>query len=250
MQRKSFFLIAFLCGVIAAGSMYFYLRGVDRNPSISYQPLVFAKSNITARTVIGASQLEIKNVPSQAYPLGGFSSIQQVAGSVALLNLTAGDIIIKPMIQTQNTQNGGHESYSGSSAALAVPVGKRAVAIPINLVSGVGYAVKPGDHVDVLVTMDIKNSTDTEAQTVTSLAAQDVLVLSVGDSSTSGDKSKVETKSYTLALSVSQAMAVTLGSEKGSLRLLLRNPVNTEIDTENPMKSNAFLDPNYFNQVK
>jgi len=45
-------------------------------------------------------------------------------------------------------------------------------------------------------------------------------------------------------------MAVTLGSEKGSLRLLLRNPVNTEIRQDAPVTGNVFLDPNYFNHYK
>ncbi|MCO5386705.1 MAG: Flp pilus assembly protein CpaB [Desulfosporosinus sp.] len=139
---------------------------------------------------------------------------------------------------------------TGSTAALTVPNGKRAVAIPIGLVSGVGYAIRPGDHVDVLVTIDINDSNaNTQAVTVTTLAAQDVLVLSVGET-LKEEKNKVETKSYTLALSVPQAMAVTLGSEKGSLRLLLRNPVNTEIRQDTPFTENIFMDPNFINNYK
>ncbi|MCO1600319.1 RcpC/CpaB family pilus assembly protein [Desulfosporosinus nitroreducens] len=72
----------------------------------------------------------------------------------------------------------------------------------------------------VLVTIDINDSNaNTQAVTLTTLAAQDVLVLSIGET-LKEEKNKVETKSYTLALSVPQAMAVTLGGEKGSLRLL------------------------------
>jgi len=85
--------------------------------------------------------------------------------------------------------------------------------------------------------------------TVTTLAAQDVLVLSVGETLRE-EKNKVETKSYTLALSVPQAMAVTLGSEKGGLRLLLRNPVNTEIRQDTPFTENIFMDPNFINNYK
>ncbi|MHB1406457.1 MAG: Flp pilus assembly protein CpaB, partial [Desulfitobacteriaceae bacterium] len=136
---------------------------------------------------------------------------------------------------------------TGSSTALTIPEGKRAVAIPIGLVSGVGYAVKPGDHVDVLVTLDLKDPAGT--RTITSLAAQDILVLSVGES-ISGDKSKPDAKSYTLALSVPQAMAVTLGSEKGSLRLLLRNPANSEQLTDSPIDQSVFLSPDYHNIYK
>ena len=250
MQRKGFFFLALICGLIAAGSMYIYLNGANRNPSVSLKPLVVVKTNIPARSVIDASQLVVKDVPTQGYPQGGYSTIQNVVGSVALLNLSAGDLIVSSMLERQSSQNPINGISSGSNTALTVPDGKRAVAIPIGLVSGVGYAVKPGDHVDILVTLDIKDSSaNAQAVTVTSLAAQDVLVLSVGESIAS-DKAKADTKSHTLALSVPQAMAVTLGSEKGSLRLLLRNPGNAEIRKDTPINGNVFLDPNYINTYK
>jgi len=238
MQRKGFFLLALICGLIAAGSMYLYLNGATKNPSISLKPLVMVKTNIPARSVIDASQLVLKDVPTQGYPQGGFSTIQNVVGSVALLNLSTGDLVVSAMLERPNPQEFGKGNSLGSSTALTVPDGKRALAIPIGLVSGVGYAVKPGDHVDILVTM-----------AATTLVAQDVLVLSIGGSIT-GDKAAVETKSYTLALSVPQAMAVTYASEKGSLRLLLRNPLNSEIRQDAPVSANVFSDPNYINNYK
>lgn len=250
MQRKGFFLLALICGLIAAGSMYFYLHGATKNQSVSLKSLVVVKTNIQARSVIEASQLEVKNVPVQGYPQGGFTSIQNVVGSVALLNLSAGDLVVSAMLQRLNTQSSDTKNPTGSTTALTVPDGKRAIAIPIGLVSGVGYAVKPGDHVDILVTVDIKDSSpNSQVVTATTLAAQDVLVLSVGES-ISGDKAKVDTKSYTLALNVPQAMAVTYGSEKGSLRLLLRNPANSDIRQDTPVTGNVFLDPNYINRFK
>lgn len=246
MQRKGFFLLALICGLIAAGSIFIFLSNTQRTPQSSMKPLVVAKSNIPARSIIKADQLMIKDVPNQGYPYGGASSVQSIVGSVALINLTIGDSIVNSMIE--HPSNNATQSSPTSSTALTVPDGKRAVAIPIGLVSGVGYMVKPGDHIDILVTMDIKNATGS-SQTVTSLAAQDILVLDVGES-TVNDKAKVESKSYTVALTVPQAMAVTLGSEKGSLRLLLRNPANTDQRSDTPFTANQFLDQNYFNQYK
>jgi pilus assembly protein CpaB len=248
MQRKGFFLLALICGLVAAGSMYIYLNGATRNPPSTLKPLVIVKTSIPARSVIDASQLVIKDVPTQSYPQGGYSTIQNVVGSVALLNLSAGDLVVSAMLERPNSQDLGKGNSLGSTTALTVPDGKRALAIPIGLVSGVGYAVKPGDHVDILVTMEIKDST-APAVIATTLAAQDVLVLNVGESTTT-DKAKVDTKSYTLALSVPQAMVITFGSEKGSLRLLLRNPANSEIRQDAPVSGNVFLDPNYINRFK
>lgn len=245
MHRKGFLLLALICGLIAAGSTYFYLNNThQQNSQVILKPLVVAKSSIPARSIIKAEQLTVKDIPSQGYPLGGASSIQSVVGSVSLVALSTGDFVVNSVVEhpSSNANN-----VSGSNA-LTVPDGKRAVAVPIGLVSGVGYMVKPGDHVDVLVTMEVKD-TSGNSKTVTTLAAQDVLILSVGESAAS-DKTKVEIKSYTLALTVPQAMSVTLGSEKGSIRLLLRNSANTEQRQDAPFTANQFLDPNYFSQYK
>jgi pilus assembly protein CpaB len=40
---------------------------------------------------------------------------------------------------------------SGSDAALLVPAGQVAVAVEINRVSSVAYAIRPGDHVDIMI---------------------------------------------------------------------------------------------------
>lgn len=252
MGRRVFLLLALICGLVAAGSTYSYLGSINKVnvTELEHKPLVMVKTNIIARTLIQADQLIIKNVPLQDYPQGGAKTIQSVAGTVALVTLKPGDPLLEAMIQRQSTHEVASQPTSSpvSSSPVAatssiVPEGKRAVAIPINLISSVGYAVQPGDHVDVLVTIDVKDATG-NAQAITALAAQDVLVLNTGVT-IAPDKSIVEAKYYTLALSVPQALAVTLASEKGNLRLLLRNPANKEIREDQAVSPNIFLDPNY-----
>lgn len=243
MVRKGFVFLALISALIAAGSAFLYLNGLNKKKALEFKPLVVAKADVAARTVLAPEQLILKEVPANGYPQGGFSSIQGLIGSVVLVNLKPGDPVLSSMVERSSEGTESVKSNGvGGSSALTVPEGKRAVAIPIGLVSGVGYSVKPGDHVDVLITMDIKDANGTK--TITSLAAQDVLVLSVGES-ISGDKNKPDAKSYTLALSVPQAMAVTLGSEKGSLRLLLRNPANTEQRSDTPIDQSVFLNSDY-----
>ena len=252
MGRKVFFLLALICGLVAAGSAYLYLESINKVSVPELKPLVMVKTNILARTAIQADQLIVKNVPLQGYPQGGSKTIQSVAGTVALVSLKPGDPLLEAMIQRQSapeaSQPTGSQVSSSSLTAtsLVVPEGKRAVAIPINLVSSVGYAVKPGDHVDVLLTIDVKDPVTDKSQTITTLVAQDVLMLNVGESlSSTKDKPVESSKYFTLALSVPQALVVTLGSEKGNLRLLLRNPVNKEIREDQAVSPSIFLDSNY-----
>ncbi len=256
MKRKGFLVLALLCGMIAALSTFFFLRNNSKTAVVAIKPLVVAKTNIPARSVIDSSQLVIRDVPKQGYPQGGAAKISDVSGAVSLVNLKPGDVILSSEVELATGLStpppagaNSQASTSGSGApvtpTLSVPEGKRAMAIPVNLISSVAYNVKPGDHVDILATMDIpaagqpSQSSGTAATvTVTSLVAQDVLVLSTGDG-------KSEAKAYVLALSVPEAMAVDLASEKGSLRLLLRNPANQEIRQDTPIGSNVFLDPKY-----
>ncbi|MFZ3101525.1 MAG: Flp pilus assembly protein CpaB [Desulfitobacteriaceae bacterium] len=262
MGRKGFFILALIFGLIAAGSAYQYLQSINQVSIPELRPLVLAKSNIPARSMIRADQLIVKEIPLNGYPQGGAKTIQSVTGTVALVNLNPGDPVLEVMFQRQSKPEGTQISASSTVSnplvdvtPLVVPKGKRAVAIPIGLVSGVGYAVRPGDYVDILVTIDVKDtSADKSQTTITTLAAQDVLVLSVGDSPTvikdKADSKAAESKFYTLALSVPQALTVTLGSEKGNLRLLLRNPVNQEMREDQAISPSIFLDPNYFKRFQ
>ncbi len=245
MGRKVLFILALICGLIAAGSAYLYIGSINKVSVPELKSLVLVKTAIPARSVIQANQLIVKDVPLQGYPQGGSKEILSVAGSVALIPLNPGDPVLDAMIQRQTALEGSSSKTPSpvTSNKLIVPEGKRAIAIPIGLVSGIGYAVKPGDHIDVLATIEVKDAAG-NAQTITTLAAQDVLVLNIGET-TAADKSKVESKFYTLALSVPQALAVTLASEKGSLRLLLRNPINKEIREDLAVSPNIFLDSNY-----
>lgn len=250
MKRKFYFLMAVISGLVFALGLYYYMKNMKADIPVEVKPLVVAGEDIPARSIIQKDQLQIKKIPAVGYPQGAASSIDDVAGKVLLVNLKQGDVILSPMLEASFKDQGEAVIETGNNGfSLTVPEGKRAVAVPVSLVSGVGYKVKPGDRVDVLVTLDIRDEAG-NTKTVTSLAAQDVLVLNTGDN-LSREKNKLNSNgSYILALSVTQAMAVTLGSEKGTIRLLLRNPANKEIYNEPPIDSRVYLDRNYFNRFK
>ena len=58
-----------------------------------------------------------------------------------------------PITEKMLTESSGDLLAGGSDAALAIPPGYTAISIPINRLSGVAYAMRDGDMVDVLVTM-------------------------------------------------------------------------------------------------
>lgn len=248
MKRKFYVFMALLSGLIFGLSVYYYLQTMNTTPSIETKSLVVAAADIPARSLIQESQLQIIQTPVDGYPQGGASQLKDVAGKVLLVNLGKDDVVLSPMLQEVPAPDRSGRPAS-DNFSFTVPKDKRAVAVPVSLAGGVNFRVKPGDRVDVLITMDIKNEAG-DTLTITSLAAQDVLVLNTG-ATMANDSEKAQTSSsYILALSVPQAMSVTLGSERGSVRLLLRNPVNQEIYSEVPFDPSKYLNPDYFSHYK
>ncbi len=247
MKQKFYVLMAVLSGLVFGLSIFYYLNTVQRASDTELKPLVVASMDIPARTIVQASQLQIIDVPTTGFPQGGANTVEDVVGKILLVGVKKGDVLITPMLES--SYQAGTEYFSPqNSFSLTVPQGKRAVAIPVSLVGSVGFKVKPGDRVDVLITMDIKEAGG--SKTITSLAAQDVLVLNTGDTQLKENEKVSNSGSYILAMSVTQAMAVTLGSEKGSVRLLLRNPANKEVLTETPIDPLVYYSPAYFSHYR
>lgn len=243
MKRKFYLFMAFISALVFGVSLFYYLQNMEKPVVVETKPIVVAVADIQARSIIKKEQLELINIPAVSYPQGGISTIEEASGNILLVNTKKGDWMIVPMLEIPNKPNPeSFISYDGFS--LTVPEGKRAVAIPVGLIGSVGYKVRPGDRVDVLVTIDIREEAGT--RTITSLAAQDILVLSTGFQNVTNSEETQNTDSCILALTVPEAMAVTLGSERGSIRLLLRNPVNQEMYEEFPIDPSVYFRSDYF----
>jgi pilus assembly protein CpaB len=73
----------------------------------------------------------------------------QVIGRHARMGIPQGSPITTNMI----TMRPGDVLGAGSDASMAIPFGYTAISIPMTRLSGVAYALRPGDMVDVIVTM-------------------------------------------------------------------------------------------------
>jgi Flp pilus assembly protein CpaB len=70
-----------------------------------------------------------------------------------------------PITEKMLTDSSGDLLAGGSDAALAIPPGYTAISIPINRLSGIAYAMRDGDMIDVLVTMMLVD-VDPDFQTI------------------------------------------------------------------------------------
>ncbi|HEX9012314.1 MAG TPA: Flp pilus assembly protein CpaB [Anaerolineaceae bacterium] len=103
-------------------------------------PVVVAKVVIAPGTVLTADLVEVKTVPSQARPKDAFAQADQVVGKMIAVGRAPGDIVTASIL--------GDTSQAGIPAELAP--GHVAMAIKVDLASGVAGLLRPGQTVAVI----------------------------------------------------------------------------------------------------
>lgn len=88
---------------------------------------------------------------------------EQVDGRIARVDILNGQPVLDHMITPGDEPTG--LSQTGSDAALAIPTGQVAIAFPLSRVAGVAYALRAGDHVDILVSFRMVD-VDEDYQTI------------------------------------------------------------------------------------
>jgi pilus assembly protein CpaB len=208
-------IVAVVFGLAAAWGTYRYLKHMENTYKASGQfvPVAVAKVAIPARQVINGQMVEFKDIPSNYVNPGALGKPQEVIGKVARSDIYPGEQIIRNKIANPNDP--------GEGLAMIIEPGRRAVTVAINDVTGVAGLLRPGDRVDVLGTVDVNK------ETLTSLLVQNIKVLAVNKSLGAPVENK-QFQSGTLTLSVNphEAQTLTLASERGSIRVLLRTPAD------------------------
>lgn len=132
--------------------------------------------------------------------------------------------------------------------------GMRALSIPVTAISAVSYFVGPGSRVDILATMTeragppkaierpedltpelmLQNMAANQQRLVTKTLLQNVRVMAVGSSVSSGSYLDTSGGYNTVTFEVTpiqaEVLTFALGQAEGGLSLVLRNPENTEIE--------------------
>lgn len=80
-----------------------------------------------------------------------FADPEELIGRIVKTNIADGQAILAPMLALDPTDL----AASGSDVALYIDQGMVAVAFPINQYSGAAYAMRPGDSVDVLMSVPV-----------------------------------------------------------------------------------------------
>ncbi|PIE64834.1 MAG: Flp pilus assembly protein CpaB [Desulfobacterales bacterium] len=120
------------------------------------------------------------------------------------------------------------EEFVAGGFSKVITAGERALAIPVDRVSGVGGVLIAGDHVDVLTT--VTNPVTGETATITLL--QNLTVLAAGGKSSTGKKINYQT--VLLQVTLAEAELLVFATEKGKITLALRNGEDIQTDSDLP----------------
>ncbi len=137
-------------------------EAAETQPTATPLPLpvdvVIAKIDLPIGERIRSEVLTMEQRPDDNIALQGgvaFTNFDDVVGKIARVPISKGEAILAPMVSAQEFFSPADLILSGSDLALFVDQGMVAVSFPIDKYSGIGYALRPGDLVDIMMTLRI-----------------------------------------------------------------------------------------------
>ena len=191
-----------------------------------YTTVIVAKEQIPIRTKITLDMLDNKAVPSGQVHSSAILDSEDIIGTTTSVPIFPGEQVIREKVVLPG-ENQNSLSYSIAS-------GKRAMAVAVNEVIGVGNMVLPGDKVDVLALIGIEDD-NRNSTTYASLIIQDIRVLAVNQVLHT-ESISIAGNTATLEVSPAEAQDLALAEGNGKIRLLLRSATEEEDASVSPSK--------------
>ncbi len=131
-------------------------------PRGEMREIVVAAQNIPRGTPITEDNLAVRLAlwPEDAMPSDALYELESVYGRIARVDI----VLNMPVTEGMLTEDAGELGAIGSDAALLIPSGRVGYAIAAAGNAGVAWALQPGDHVDVLISL-LVTELDEEFQT-------------------------------------------------------------------------------------
>ncbi len=121
---------------------------------VGLNDVVVARTDIPIGTRLTADLLATELRPTDNIALRAgvaVSAIDDIVGQIVKTDIAEGQEILVPMIALSPTDL----VAIGSDLALHMSNGRVTIALPVNQFSGIAYAMRPGDFVDVLMTFNL-----------------------------------------------------------------------------------------------
>ena len=206
------------------------LAGEREKVKAQYQTpieVVVASKDLQEGTTLEPSHVKMATIPERFVQPYAVRAPREVVGKVAAAPIAEGEqVLLNKLRRVEDTP-------SGSTLSSLMPKGRRAVTIAVDLLTGVGGFVRPGDVVDLMWTLKLPpEAGQKDGQVITLTLFQDVPVLAIGGDMTgrraqpaasSGESAK-EPREFTVtaALTPQEIAFLLFAREQGRIQLSLR----------------------------
>ncbi len=215
-----FILLAALVILLAIGSLKIFMQGKQESPTVQ---VVAAGQDIPCGSRINFNSLHYLNIPKRYALSAMFSSYEELVGKTTSTYIKKGNPILK-------------QDLLPASVSRAIKPSHRAITLRLEPEFLVDHSMLPGDRVDVIATINTpQKSKKLESKKFTKTICQNLLVLlstpremALSNSGRSQDANRI-----TLIASPDDCEKLTQAAESAKLRLVLRNPANSESEHMN-----------------
>jgi pilus assembly protein CpaB len=178
--------------------------------------MVVAARPLPVGTIVSEQHVKTIEWTGGALPLGYIGNPQDAIGRGLISDLQENE----PMLESRLAPKG-----AGGGLPIIINEGMRGLTMRVNEVSGVAGFVTPNTRVDVLLTMEDRN---TAGEPATRIIMQDMRVLAAGQSIQPDKEGKPQpVPVVTFLVTPEQAETLALASGQGSIQLALRNQLDT-----------------------
>lgn len=227
MRAKSLVLLmlALGCGIVASVGITQVMSNRPTEPTVvqaETEQIFVAMKDIPMGDPVSAQAVKLEEWPKDMVPKGAIAKLEDVENRRPKSRIFAGS----PILENQLLGKGALDQGASDS----IPKGSRVVAVKVDAVSGSASLIRPGDRVDVLVYVT-QSRTNGASRTLTKTILQDIKVFAVNemwDAATASGEKSITAKTISLLVTPNQAEKITLASEIGQIRLVMRSPDDKE----------------------
>ncbi len=214
-----FIVLAVVAGLVAAVGIHKYVTYKTRVAQKPMTSVVVAAAEITPGTALSPALVKTVAWPRELAPEGVVPRYEAIKDRVVIVPVSKGEPILMNKLAPEGTA-------AGLSGLLSD--GKRAMTVRVDDVSGNAGFIRPGDHVDVVMSIQLPDKND---QHFSKTILQNLVVLSTGQiwEQQQKDQKPVIVKTVTLEVTPEEGEILNLASNQGKIRLALRNRNNLEI---------------------
>lgn len=182
--------------------------------------VLVANADLSWGTKLKPEMLQLQEFQTGSVPEGHFTDGDSANDRVLLVDIKRNEMLLESKLAPIGTTSGG--------VAAVTDINKRAMSVKVDDVIGVAGFIKPGDRVDVMVTVEPMPGKPEHAVSKTILENVKVLAAGTQMERKGKDEEPKQVQVITVEVDAEEAEKLALASTQGRLRLALRNPLNSE----------------------